>query len=116
MEDPVDNNQATVILSPLSNLKVQTQDEQISSQDQQMYFLQTQDEQISSQDQQMYFLDGLLQCRNDATEMQNNGELSVSEANQNTEIGDSTSEETKEGSPNQIEEQQVVSVNKLYNM
>ena len=99
MEDPVDNNQATVILSPLSNLKVQTQDEQ-----------------ISSQDQQMYFLDGLLQCRNDATEMQNNGELSVSEANQNTEIGDSTSEETREGSPNQIEEQQVVSVNKLYNM
>ena len=48
--------------------------------------------------------------------MQNNGELSVSEANQNTEIGDSTSEETREGSPNQIEEQQVVSVNKLYNM
>lgn len=64
----------------------------------------------------MYFLDGLIQFRNDVTEMQNNGELSVSEANQNTEIGDSTNEETREGFPNQIEEQQVVSVNKLYNM
>lgn len=64
----------------------------------------------------MYSFDCLLQCRNSATEIQNNGEISVSETNQNTEIGDPINEETREASSNQIEEQQVVSVNKLYNM